>query len=186
MARGDSPPGLVRAAALRLFARHGVAATSLQMIADELGVTKAAVYHHYRTKAAIVDAVLEPAMASLAVLVQQAEGIVDVTARQELIVATLAKQAVKYHQLHAVVLRELPISELMRSASHAGMLARLQELLEGPGAGTTAIVNSGIFLTGLIAPTTDARLAEVAGPELERAVAAAGRALLGLPAAKAD
>jgi AcrR family transcriptional regulator len=37
-------------AALNLFADHGVSGTSLQMIADALGVTKAAVYHQFKTK----------------------------------------------------------------------------------------------------------------------------------------
>jgi hypothetical protein len=32
-------------AALALFAEHGISGTSLQMIADAIGVTKAAVYH---------------------------------------------------------------------------------------------------------------------------------------------
>jgi AcrR family transcriptional regulator len=37
--------GRIIAAALELFARNGVGGTSLQMIADAIGVTKAAVYH---------------------------------------------------------------------------------------------------------------------------------------------
>lgn len=45
--------------ALRLFDERGVDGTSLQMIADALGVTKAAVYHQFKTKDAIVIAVLE-------------------------------------------------------------------------------------------------------------------------------
>ena len=56
-------------AALDLFATHGVGGTSLQMIADAIGVTKAAVYHQYNTKEEIVVAAtevelmrLEPAM----------------------------------------------------------------------------------------------------------------------------
>ena len=36
--------------ALELFAVHGVGGTSLQMIADALGVTKAAVYHQFRPR----------------------------------------------------------------------------------------------------------------------------------------
>lgn len=44
-------------AALLLFGQHGVGGTSLQMIADEIGVTKAAVYHQYKTKEEIVRAV---------------------------------------------------------------------------------------------------------------------------------
>ena len=47
--------GRVIDAALDLFAEHGVGGTSLQMIADEIGVTKAAVYHQFKTKEQIVS-----------------------------------------------------------------------------------------------------------------------------------
>lgn len=46
-------------AALDLIATHGVSGTSLQMIADAVGITKAAVYHQFRTKEQIVIAVTE-------------------------------------------------------------------------------------------------------------------------------
>jgi AcrR family transcriptional regulator len=52
-------------AALELFANHGVGGTSLQMIADEVGVTKAAIYHQFKTKEAIMVAVAEVEMAHL-------------------------------------------------------------------------------------------------------------------------
>jgi AcrR family transcriptional regulator len=55
----------VLSAAFELFAVHGVSGTSLQMIADELGVTKAAVYHQFRTKDEIVLAVAEVGMSPL-------------------------------------------------------------------------------------------------------------------------
>jgi AcrR family transcriptional regulator len=46
-------------AALSLFVERGVGETSLQMVATALGVTKAAVYHQFRTKEALVLAVAE-------------------------------------------------------------------------------------------------------------------------------
>ena len=52
-------------AAVELFAQHGVGGTSLQMIADEIGVTKAAVYHQYNTKDEIVLAAAEAELARL-------------------------------------------------------------------------------------------------------------------------
>ena len=52
-------------AALALFAEHGVNGTSLQMIADAIGVTKAAVYHQFKTKDEIVLAAAEVELAKL-------------------------------------------------------------------------------------------------------------------------
>jgi len=47
-------------AALKLIAERGVSGTSLQMIADEMGVTKAAVYYHFHAKVDILRALVEP------------------------------------------------------------------------------------------------------------------------------
>jgi AcrR family transcriptional regulator len=43
---------------LRLFAEQGYANTSLREIAEELGVTKAALYFHYKTKEEIITGIL--------------------------------------------------------------------------------------------------------------------------------
>lgn len=61
-------------AALRLIAEHGVSGTSLQMIADEIGVTKAAVYRQFKTKEEIVIAITEREMATLEDALEEAEG----------------------------------------------------------------------------------------------------------------
>ena len=60
-------------ASLELFAIHGVGGTSLQMIADAIGVTKAAVYHQFRTKDEIVIAAAEADMARLEDAIEAAE-----------------------------------------------------------------------------------------------------------------
>jgi AcrR family transcriptional regulator len=60
-------------AALTLFAEHGVGGTSLQMIADAMGVTKAAVYYQFRTKDEIVLAVIDVELAGLEAAIEAAE-----------------------------------------------------------------------------------------------------------------
>jgi AcrR family transcriptional regulator len=45
----------IRDVALELFAEQGYEKTSLREIAERLGVTKAAVYYHYRTKEEILE-----------------------------------------------------------------------------------------------------------------------------------
>lgn len=59
------PQRRILAAALELIGAHGVSGTSLQMIADAVGVTKAAVYHQYKSKNQIVIAVTENELAVL-------------------------------------------------------------------------------------------------------------------------
>jgi AcrR family transcriptional regulator len=60
-------------AALSLIADNGVGGTSLQMIADEVGVTKAAVYHQFKTKEEIVIALTERELGRLDDALEAAE-----------------------------------------------------------------------------------------------------------------
>lgn len=60
-------------AALSLFAEHGVSGTSLKMIAEATGVTKAAIFYQFATKDEIVLAVAELEMAILEAAVENAE-----------------------------------------------------------------------------------------------------------------
>src|SRR3954470_9012456 len=102
----ENRPGTARerllAAALDLFAEHGVSGTSLQMIADRLGVTKAAVYYQFQAKDDIVLAVLVPALDAIQDLVVRAEqatpperrplvvhGLVDLVVDQRRVLASL-------------------------------------------------------------------------------------------------
>jgi len=59
--------------AQRLFADIGYDATSLQMIADEMGLTKAAVYYHFRAKDEILQAAMLPG-------IQRVKGLLEETA----------------------------------------------------------------------------------------------------------
>jgi AcrR family transcriptional regulator len=69
--------------AQRLFTELGYDATSLQMIADELGLTKAAVYYHFRAKSDILHAAMQPGLQRLEGLLDEAAGIRGRRARTE-------------------------------------------------------------------------------------------------------
>lgn len=58
--------------AQRLFAELGYDATSLQMIADEMGLTKAAVYYHFRAKSDILHAAMLPGIQRIGALLDEA------------------------------------------------------------------------------------------------------------------
>ena len=57
--------------ATRLFTELGYDATSLQMIADEMGLTKAAVYYHFRAKSDILHAAMLPGVLRLEALLDE-------------------------------------------------------------------------------------------------------------------
>src|SRR3982751_1959248 len=55
----------IQEVALELFTEHGYEATSLREIAERLGVTKAALYYHFKTKDDIVASFMEDRVAAL-------------------------------------------------------------------------------------------------------------------------
>ena len=52
-------------AALELFAGRGYAATSVDAIADEAGVSAGLLYHHFDSKAAVLNAIFEQSLADV-------------------------------------------------------------------------------------------------------------------------
>jgi AcrR family transcriptional regulator len=82
-------------AALQLIAEHGVGGTSLQMIADAIGVTKAAVYHQFKTKEQIVIALTERELGGLEEALEAAEAHNHRTQAREVLLARVIDLAVE-------------------------------------------------------------------------------------------
>jgi TetR/AcrR family transcriptional regulator, cholesterol catabolism regulator len=55
----------ILAAAAELFARKGVAATTVREIADQVGILSGSLYHHFDSKEAMVDEILSPYLKDL-------------------------------------------------------------------------------------------------------------------------
>ena len=91
-------------AALELFAEYGVGGTSLQMIADHIGVTKAAVYHQFKTKDEIVLAAAETELAKVEVAVEAAEAEPDRARARELLVDLIVDLAVERRRMESTLL----------------------------------------------------------------------------------
>lgn len=74
-ARGPTPDvdgskERIHAAALRLLARYGYEGVSLQMIADEVGLHKSSLFHHYRGKLDLASEVFVASMERVVALVE--------------------------------------------------------------------------------------------------------------------
>lgn len=93
-------------AALVLFAEQGIAGTSLQMIADAIGVTKAAVYHQYPTKDEIVLAVAEVVLEGLEAAVTAAEAERSRARARETLVAGMIDLAVERRRMAGLLQRD--------------------------------------------------------------------------------
>jgi AcrR family transcriptional regulator len=122
----------VIAAALDLFGDHGVGGTSLQMIADHLGVTKAAVYHQFKTKEAIVVAVATTELVGLEAALEAAEAADSDQAAREALLHKLIGLAVQQRRAVATLQNDPVIVRfLTENQPFQGMWARLYAALLG-------------------------------------------------------
>jgi AcrR family transcriptional regulator len=137
-------------AAVDLFALHGVGGTSLQMIADAVGVTKAAVYHQFKTKEEIVVAAAVAELAKVETAVVAAEAEPDRERARELLVDRMVDLAVEQRRMESTLLGD-PV--IIRFFAHHepfhDVMRRLYGLLAGPGAGPDDLV-PGAMLTAAI------------------------------------
>jgi AcrR family transcriptional regulator len=147
-------------AALELFAEHGVSGTSLQMIADRIGVTKAAVYHQFKTKEEIVLGVLGPALESLHRSIEEAEALATGEERRESMLTALVNLVVGHRRLAAILRTDPAAAELTRNHPALDVGDRIRSLFVGPDPDVRADV-AGAMVGGAL-------MMVGAAPELER------------------
>jgi AcrR family transcriptional regulator len=119
-------------AALGLFAEHGISGTSLQMIADAIGVTKAAVYHQYNSKDEIVLAVAQVVMTRLDAAATRAEAERSRARAREVMVEQMIGLAVETRGM-ASVLQQDPVMLrfLQEHAPFRRVMERVNRVLMG-------------------------------------------------------
>ncbi|MEU5879214.1 TetR/AcrR family transcriptional regulator [Spirillospora sp. NPDC047279] len=181
----QSQPGAARervlAVALDLFARHGVNGTSLQMIADEIGVTKAAVYHQFHTKDEIVRAVAAPAFERLYRITEEAERKRRRSERAETILAGIVDLVVDNRRLSAVLQTDPAVTHIVRARPEMQDLERrITTLLAGPDPDDDLLLGTVMVSGGLMNVATDPRLAGFDDERLRRHLLSVARRLIRL------
>jgi AcrR family transcriptional regulator len=119
-------------AALALFAEHGISGTSLQMIADAIGVTKAAVYHQYNTKDEIILAVAEVVLVGLDAAVEAAAAERSRSRARDVLVARMVDLAVEQRSTASVLQRDpVMLRFLDEHEPFRRVMARVNRVLMG-------------------------------------------------------
>ena len=119
-------------AALELFTTHGVGGTSLQMIADAVGITKASVYYQFKTKAEIVIAAAEVDLARLEQALDAAEAEIDRPRALEVLLPRLVDLAVENRGMVSVLPNDPVMVRLLADyAPFRELMDRLHRLLVG-------------------------------------------------------
>jgi AcrR family transcriptional regulator len=148
-----SMDGRIVGAAVALFAEYGIDATSLQMIADALGVTKGAVYYHFKTKHEIVVAVCADSFDALEAAVAEAETIESVTTRAralDRLVPRIVSLAVESRSVFSKLRFDPVMARLMADdARYDDLLTRLDRLLSGDVPDAEARVRTAAAISAL-------------------------------------
>ena len=139
-------------AALELFADHGVGGTSLQMIADSLGVTKAAVYHQFNTKEAIVTAVLEVELERIEAALDDVAPIRSRTRAREVLLSTLIDAVLERRHAFTTLQHDPVIVRLLGEHGPSRQLwQRLFSELVGDDPGARTRVRAAVLSAALTA-----------------------------------
>lgn len=175
MARPTAPRGLARRrvldAAIALFAEQGVHGTSLQMIAERIGVTKAAVYYQFRTKEDIALEVLRPTMEDMARVIRIAEVLPDADQRRAVAVSGLIEMLVRHRHLAVIFHGDPAIDQLVSDEPEFKAISdRMRELLEGTNRTIADRIAFSVFISGMGKAAADPDLADVDDEDLHRAL----------------
>jgi AcrR family transcriptional regulator len=143
----------IQAVARARFARCGYDATSLQQIAADLDVTKAALYYHFPSKARLLHSLADPLLdGERALLARYTDGPLDAATRRELVRA-LIDLLLAHRPVVAWLTRDL--SALAQPGIGARVEAnteRLQRLLAGANPGGVGQARAAAAVGALTRP----------------------------------
>jgi AcrR family transcriptional regulator len=167
--------------ALRLFTEQGYEATSLREIAEELGVTKAAVYYHFKTKDDIVASLVDLRIAELEELLDWARARPKTPqTRRELLEryadnlrAPRTLQVARFLERNQTAMRDHPKLKRMRQT----MIALTSEL-SAPGDSPVERISRSLAFFALHAGTWLTHQGDLTEDEIDKASLEVARRLL--------
>ena len=156
--RGEFPRGdtreRIQAIALELFAEQGYEKTSLREIAERLGVTKAALYYHFKSKEDIVQSLVSDYFGQVDSLVAWARRQPGTPAVRAEILSRYLDMVIGSQQVYRMLQQNQAALAGLTSKKHSGELFRermnaLVDLLVEPGAALPERVRAAVAASGL-------------------------------------
>jgi AcrR family transcriptional regulator len=159
----DLTPAQARivAASLELFAQRGVGGTSLQMIADAIGVTKAALFYQFRTKDGIVLAAAEDELSRLESVLVLAEAQSSPTRQRQVLLKGIVDLSVDRRRTVSVILSDPVVLRVFaENTRYREDVDRLSRLL-GHAAGPHPHLQTAMFMAALSGAVMHPMLADL-------------------------
>lgn len=164
----SAPKSRTLEAALDLFSQQGVAGTSLQMIADAVGVTKAAVYHQFKTKEEIIIGSAWLIFDKLAVTVERASMAASTEDAREMVVSDLIDLAVESRGLASFLQRDpIMLRYFEEYEPFRRILADLSQLLLGEDTRQKSRVTVAMIMTGIASTVLHPLVADMTDKALQ-------------------
>jgi AcrR family transcriptional regulator len=170
-------------AALKLIAERGVSGTSLQMIADAMGVTKAAVYRQFKTKEEIVIAITEREMSWLEAALEAAEAEGHPLRAREVLLDKMIEQAIDRRGAFSVPLFDPVIIRLQAEHQPSQrFIERRCAALLGTEAGVEGRLHAAMLSSAISVAVMHPLVADIDGETLRHQLTQMTRRILDLPA----
>ena len=169
-------------AAIDLFARNGVGGTSLQMIADEIGVTKAAIYHQYRTKEEIILAAAEAELARLTAVIDAADAEPTRKKARDVLISGIVELAVERRRTMGTIMGDpVIIGFFAEHQAFREVMHRLRILFTGDNAGPEARVQTAMLIAAVSGAAMHPFVVDLDDDTLQIQLGRLARRFLGLP-----
>lgn len=170
-------PQRILAAARALFAERGYRAASMQAIADRVGITKAALYHHFASKDELLRHLTLPLLDELERALAEAEEADDPEAVRWRAVEGYVDVYLRHRETLLMLVRDMtllvqaPVADRFRAA-----VALANDLVCGPDRSLEGRVRASQVVAGLGDPVV--LFLDVPPEELKRVILDGARALL--------
>lgn len=148
---------LILSTASQLFIQQGYHGLSMRQIAEALGVSKAALYYHFKDKEELLLAILDTYLDDMeAMLAQVEETHADVRNRVRMLVEMILSQPAEQRAVIRLSSQEMahlsaPARQAFERAYHRKFLNRIQAILEnGMQAGDLRRIDTGVATWALL------------------------------------
>jgi AcrR family transcriptional regulator len=146
------------------------------MIADRLGIGKAAVYYQFKTKEGIIEAVLAPAFEQMRRIIADAEAS---ESQQDTAVAGLCSLVIAQREVVAALSHDPEVRRFLETHSEAAeLIQHLSRMLLGPEPDARRRVAVSMFGGGLASVGIDPTLADIDDDALRSELIYLGQFLL--------
>ncbi|MBN6040451.1 TetR family transcriptional regulator [Amycolatopsis sp. 195334CR] len=181
----STTPQRILAAARALFAEHGYRATSMQAIADQLGITKAALYYHFDSKDELLRHLTLPLLDELEGALNDAETAGDPEAVRWRAIEGYVDVHLRHRETLLMLVRDMtllvqaPVADRFRAA-----IALANDLIRGPEHDLAQRVRAAQVVAGLADPVV--LFLDEPPEQVKRLILDGARALLATPAEKEE